>query len=1122
MFIRGKSILAGNLLLLTLLVIGNSPAVRAQAVSIASVTGRVVDPSGAVVSGAEIKMTAVDTGIVHNAVTNGSGIYTLPTLPIGAYTLQARAPGFQTYVQRGIVLQVNEAAQINVTLTVGQTTQSVEVQANAAMVQAQTNNIAQVIDQRRIVQLPLNGRNPMELITIAGASVNHSDGTNTGSKSFATSESIAIAGGAGDQTNYLLDGGDFNDSFTNVNLPFPFPDALQEFSVETSGLPARDGLHPGGLVSAVTKSGSNQWHGSAFEFLRNYYANALSYFAARQDSLKRNQFGGTLGGKIITNKLFFFGGYQGTRTRQSPSATTAFVPTTAALSGDFSTLESPACQSSGVARVIDDPATGLPLTNDRIDPNRFDPAAVKLATFLPKTTNPCGQVSYGVPVQSNESQYITRVDWTLSSKHSLFGRYLYDDYDLAAFWDPTDILVTTGTGNSQRVQDITLGDTYTITPNLVNAFHFTFSRRRIDRGPNESSINAASLGVHNIYQGTPYFLYLNVSNGGFSIGGGANALGTFNVNSFQEADDVDWLRGKHQIAFGVDILRTQDNQNNHYEDNGQFQFSNIYSNDPLLDFLTGYMDKYEQSMPQQQAYRQTVIGSYVQDTFQATPKLVINAGLRWEPHLYPQDYFARGSTFSQANFAAGIGSRVFTNAPAGMLFYGDKGVPRGFTKDTLDSLSPRLGLVYNPDGEGKTTFRAGAGIMYDSPGTFLTYRVTANNLPYGITDSLANGPYKFSDPWTNVPGGNPFPLPFKPPSNFIFPLGAAQVILPPKIKPVTMYQWMLGMQHQFTTNWLFSMSYIGNESNHMMIGNENNPAIYILGNWTGPGSCGALTISPGLGKPCSSTGNTQNRRRLALANLANGQYYGQQTIADDGNNANYNGMLVSLEHRFAHSYTVLANYTWSKCMQVSPMISLGVGGVIENPFNPKTDYGPCTYDTRNIINITGVVNSNFTFSSSWASRLLDGWQLAPLLRYQSGLPFNVTTGADNSLSGVGLDRPNQIGIDPYVHQGHSNALYQYINASKTSPSFVANPIGTFGDAQHNGLTGPSSFDIDAALSRTFGLTENLKLNTRFEAFNALNHPNFNAPSASIKSSSFGRITGSNAGRILQVAAKLTF
>src|SRR5437763_13416062 len=373
---------------------------RAQAGSTATVTGRVVDEADAVVVGAAIKIVGVENGTVRDEVTNADGLYTITNLPIGPDTLQATASGFRTYEQTGISLRVNDNVQINVTLKVGQAVERIEVQANAGMVQTQQNTISQVIDQRRILDLPLNGRDPTQLITISGASINHSDGTNTGSKSFFSSQSISIAGSAGDATNYLLDGGDNNDSFTNVNMPFPFPDALAEFSVETSTLPARNGLHPGGVVNVVTKSGSNRWHGDLFEFIRNGDANAINYFAPRQDSLKRNQFGGTLGGKIIRDKLFFFGGFQQSYIRQDPSSSTAFVPTAAALAGDFSVLDGAGCQAKGVTRIVNDPTTGQPLPGNQISPTRFDPASLALSKYLPPTADPCGKVSFGIPVQS--------------------------------------------------------------------------------------------------------------------------------------------------------------------------------------------------------------------------------------------------------------------------------------------------------------------------------------------------------------------------------------------------------------------------------------------------------------------------------------------------------------------------------------------------------------------------------------------------------------------------------------------------------------------------------------------------------------------------------------------------
>ena len=1087
-------------LLITFAVLGFASELHAQAVSAATITGRITDEAGAAFSGARVKVVGVDTGTSHEVTTNANGLYTVPNLPIGTYTLEVTAPGFQTYEQRGIVLRVNDHVEINVALKVGQLVQKVEVTANASMVQTQQNTISQVIDQRRIVDLPLNGRDPTQLITISGASINHSDGTNTGSKSFFSSQSIAIAGSAGNETNYLLDGGDNNDSFTNVNMPIPFPDALEEFSVETSTLPARNGLHPGGVVNAVTKSGTNQWHGDLFEFIRNSDVNAINYFANKQDGLKRNQFGGTFGGRIIRDRLFFFGGFQQSNIRQAPSATLAFVPTADALAGNFSVLDGASCQANHLPRTIKDPVSGAPLAGDQISPTRFDPASLALVKYLPQTSDPCGRVTFGIPVQSDESQYVGRIDWNINSKHSLYGRYFLDDYTLAAFFDPHDILVTAVPGNVERAQTFVLGDTYTFDPTTVNSFHATFGRRTDSRGPNSKGINATSLGVQNLYQGTDDFLQVAVTNGGFNVGCGTCALGIFNITSYQVTDDLDLLRGKHQVALGVDFIRTRDVQENHYQDNGAFTFNGQYSNDPLLDFLTGKLSSFSQSGEQLNDLRQNIIGLYLQDTYHAAPSFVVNMGLRWEPLLPEHDHYNRGSTFSMAAFNSGQVSRVFVNAPAGSLFYGDPGISNAFTGRRWTNFSPRLGIVYNPGGSGRTTIRVGGGLLYDTVGSFIPYRMVAQNPPFGPQVTNTSGPYQFSNPWANVPGGNPFPL---PPLNkdVVFPLANAEVFLPPHIHSPEVAQWNLSLQHQFASDWVLSVTYIGNKTSHLWIGNEINPAVYI------PGVC--------AGKPCSSTSNTQSRRILSLANPSVGKYYSQMTIADDGVNANYNGLLTSLEHRFSNNYTLLANYTWSKCLGIAPVTSLGTG-VVQDPYNVNGDYGPCTYDSPFLFNLS-IVYSSRLGHGGFLSHLLNNWQIAPLVRYQSGLPANPLTGKDNSLTGVGNDRPNVTSTQIYTGAPHG-LRYQYINPSAYAP----NLLGTFGNAAHNSLRGPGYFDVDLAVSRLFKLYESVTLDVRAEAFNIMNHPNFMGPNTTLSSANFGQITSAYDPRILQGAIKLIF
>ena len=337
--------------------------------------------------------------------------------------MEVQASGFKLYSQSGILLQVGNSVEINPTLAVGSVNESIEVTASAEMVETRETSISQLIDQRRIVDLPLNGRQPTQLIVLSGAAVTAPGGGMTGSKNYASSTTISVAGGQANGVNYLLDGGDHNDNATNVNLPVPFPDALQEFSVQTSSLPARYGLHPGAVVNAVTKSGTNSMHGDLFEFLRNGNVNARNTFAPRHDTLKRNQFGGTFGDKIIRDKLFVFGGFQATRQRTDPPQTVAYVPTAAVMNGDFSTIDSGNCVSGGKGRQLVDPITKTKFAGNQIPVSRFNPQALNLLKYVPESSDPCGKITYGIRRTGDENQGIGRIDWVQSTRHSLMGHF---------------------------------------------------------------------------------------------------------------------------------------------------------------------------------------------------------------------------------------------------------------------------------------------------------------------------------------------------------------------------------------------------------------------------------------------------------------------------------------------------------------------------------------------------------------------------------------------------------------------------------------------------------------------------------------------------------------------------
>src|SRR5581483_3718470 len=461
-------------------------------------------------------------------------------------------------------------------------------------------------------------------------------------------------------TNYVLDGGDNNDSFSNVNLPFPFPDALQEYSVQTSTSSARYGLHPGAVVSLVTKSGTNKFHGDVFEFIRNNAVNAKRYaFPGANptpDTLKRNQFGGTLGGPVLRDKLMFFAGYQGTRNRSTPTPTSGLVPTAAARSGDFSTMMSAACQSSGTARLLRDPVTNQNFANNFINPARFDSAAMNLLKLVPVSTDPCGKLSVSIPTTGDEDQGVARLDYIRSQKHSIFARYFIADFRDPAIFDQQNILTATKAGQLSRSHSLTLSDTYTFTPTLLNTFHLTGTRLAIDRSSPGDIPNFTSLGV-NIPNPLDHAMVLSIS-GYFNVASGTATPGHFNRNALQVADDVDWTLGRHQLSFGVDWVHNRLNELSNFQTNGQFTFNTTFTRDGLADFMLGLPTTFAQGNPEWENWRQNYVALYLHDNYRIRRNLMLNLGLRWDPYYPAHDVYKRGSHFDLAAYTAGTKSSV--------------------------------------------------------------------------------------------------------------------------------------------------------------------------------------------------------------------------------------------------------------------------------------------------------------------------------------------------------------------------------------------------------------------------------------------------------------------------------
>jgi hypothetical protein len=1077
--------------------LSSADAMYAQAVANAQIHGTVQDASGAVVPSAEIKAKQVDTGRVETTISGADGLYNFLNLPVGEYQIEAAAPAFKSYAQSNIVLQVGNNVQINITLEVGSASEHIDVSADAAMVQTQDTAISQVIDQRRIVDLPLNGRQATDLILISGGAAQPPNSTRViTTHDYPSAVGISVAGGQINGNNYLLDGADHNDSHSNVNMPFPFPDALQEFSVQTSGVSARYGLHPGSVVNVVTKSGTNSFHGSLFEFVRNGDFNARNYFASAQDTLHRNQFGGTIGGPIRRNKIFLFSGFQATRERTAPPQSIAFVPTQAALNGDFSALEGAACQSNGKARQLYNPVTGAVFANNFINPTTFNAPALNLLKLLPVSTDPCGKITYAIPNPNNENQYVGRADWAQSQKNSIFGRYFIDDYSNPALFNG-NLLTTTRSALVQRAQSVVLGDQYAFTPTFLNSLHLGFVRLAVNRKQPAGMPSPTTLGV-NMYNATKDFTDLAVSNH-FSVGGGSNAPASFIRNQWQIADDIDWIRGRHHISAGAEYIYGQMDENNLQFANGEFSFngsrtsstSNSQSGDALADFLLGALNTVIDSNIARVDLRQKYIGAYVEDSYQLSRRLNVHAGVRWEPFLPEHDALARGNHFSLPDFIAGNKTSVYNNAPPGLFFYGDKGIPKSYANGNYQDFAPRIGFAFDPFGDGKESVRGSYGIFFDSPESF-SIRDFGISAPWGNAITLTAPAAGFSNPVA----GFTFPTPVPPTATAVFPTQGTYINMPLDLHHPYMQQYSLSLEKQARSNWLFSLDYLGNRATHMRSGREQNPAVYVPG--------------------ASTTANTSTRRTLYRLNPATGIFYSALTLMDDGINTFYNGLRARVEHRFSNHFTLLSVYTWSHCLQDAEPLGNRLSGNNEsNPYNKLADFGPCDYDLRH-----NWTNSAVLEGPKFTNRFVDagagGWQLAFLANIHTGFPFNLTTGTDQSFSGVGLDRPDIVpNVNPYVR---NKKTLVWANPA----AFTPNAVGTFGTTRANSLNGPAYVDFDTTLMKGFRITEHQRFDLRFEFFNVFNHTNFNAPVSTRSSASFGIIQSSNPARIIQLAGKYTF
>jgi hypothetical protein len=1083
--------------------------VAAAQLSTAELSGRVTDESGAVLPGATVTVTQTDTGFTRTDVTGDGGTYVLSNLPTGPYRLEVSLSGFRTYAQTGIVLQVAASPVINALLSVGSLEETVTVEGAAPLVDVQSSGVSEVVRNQEILALPLNGRNAADLVAIVGAAVRTGEAN---SRSMQGGVGYAVAGGQAFGVAYLLDGAMHNDPQNSLNLPLPFPDALQEFSVATSGLSAQHGMHSGAAVNAVTKSGTNRYTGNVFEFLRHHRFNATNPFALivdgkrQDDGLKRNQFGGTFGGPMITNRLFFFGAYQGTMVRQTPAANIAFVPSNAMLAGDFTAFASPACNGG---RQI--PLRGG-FENNRIDPARFSPAALNLVKRLPSTTDPCGQVTYPTTEDSDEGQAVGRVDFQWSSNHSVFGRYMATSVKNPTPLKRSDQVLslynTTRAagipGLDKLAQSVAVGDTLIFGPNTVNSLRFAFNRTSIDR-LDTPLFDPQELGSK-VYSYDPGAMVLAVT-GGFNIANPGGGL--FQTNSSQLSDDLTLVRGNHDLSLGANLAFWKHYFFSHARSGGDWMFSGQLTGLGLSDFLLGRVSRLEHGGPAIMPMNQWYLGLYAQDTWRMTSRFTVNAGLRWEPYFGASVRNDAVYNFSLDNFRRNVRTSVFNNAPAGFIYPGDPEFPPGRTGLNTQwwNLSPRVGVAWDVNGNGRMALRAAYGVTYDFP-TAEYQLINANSPPFGNRSLVEDPPGLFDDPYRHI-GGDPHPIVTNADTQYI-PFGAYGAT-DPDINSPRIQQWNVTVERQLGRVWQVAASYLGSYTDRLWGQVAINPGVFL-----GLGPC---TLSGVFYATCTTNANLNQRRVFTLSgeNPAAAPLIGNLDMHTDVGTQSYRGLKLSFQRRAASGVTLIGNYTWSRCFGNAATPGGGfpqIGNGYTDPENPAFDRGHCDQDRTHLGSLT-VGAQTPRFESAALRAVASDWRVSGILAAQSGAWLNIITGQDTAFTGIAQQRVDQLSDDVYGEK----SLARYLN-----PAAFARPTpGALGNYVRNSVKGPGYWTVDMALSRLVNVGGTRNFEFRVEAFNLLNTFNWGNPVINFNSGAFGRITSmTGSPRILQFGIKYGF
>ena len=1136
----GKSMRRAKTLTLFLMVLLTCLNVAAQQIT-ASIRGTVSDPSGAIVQGATVTARQSETGLTRAVVTDRQGEYVLIELPIGHYQLEVQAKSFQKYLQQGISLDVNETATIGIHLKLGSETQQVEVSADAALVQNTVSSLGETVMEHEILDLPLDGRNFSQLGLLQPGVVPLTPGLLEAGGPARENQAYAVDGQRPESNNFMIDGADNVSSVDGGFVLKPPIDAIGEFKILSHNANAEFGRNTGSTTNIVTRSGSNAFHGAAWEFLRNDAMDSSDYFTQSVQQLKQNQFGETFGGPIVKDKTFFFGYYEGFRNRQGETVP-ATVPSVAERGGNFAELCTSNPEDAFVGGFCTNTATGAPDFNGQLlnfamgpapvpVPNNqltsIDPTATNVLPFFPMpNVGENGFIATQTLIENND-QFGLRLDHYLSHADTLNFRYMFST------GPTTDPLSPVGAnvpgfpvGEYNRAQNFVAQDSHIFSPSIIGVARFSYLRNTflLDQHLNHES--PADLGFQYAptlpsAAGPPFIQVGGYASVGDPITGPRNTF----QNTFDLSGSLSWIYGRHELKFGGGYRRDQINALQGIASNGFFVFATFPYSDAFASFLSGNPVVFLQGGGNfAREIRDRAVDAYAQDTYKVNSRVTLNLGLRYE---LP---FPTTERHNEVNlFVPGAQSTVIPNAPAGLLYPGDPGVPAGLIQTEKTAFAPRFGVAWDPRGDSKTVVSVAYGIFYEPfyTGEGGPLQDPVSSPPYLKTLQLSP-PFlnTFADPYTT---SNPFAQAFPEPMTLL--VTTRNLHLP------YAQDWNLNIQQSLGQDWLLQIGYVGTTGVRLPRFIEGDPAVFVPGAVTNDPSAGCTTATP-----CPiSTENNVNYRRLysgcTLANPNGNCTYGSVGEMASIANSSYNALEASLRKRFDHGLSFLASYTWSHSIDdvssfnITGSASQPVAGendLAQDPFDLAAERGRSMFDSRHRFVLSYQWSLPFLqHTSDWYGKVLGNWQLNGIFTAMSGGPFTVFDSNDVSLqgqapeiTGFSANRPNLIG-NPNSGPRTPQEWFNKSAFQQLQPDSLGR-FEVFGDEGRNVVQGPGYVNWDASAFKNIQLTETKQIQFRGELFNLLNHTNFRLPVSDISSPTFGQIQSGVSPRVIQVALKFLF